>query len=89
MITFAEAIQSLTPNAKCITKDNEVVEWTYNSKNGYQHMFPDVEFDWWDYVNAGFVVVNKKHRDLKVNIPRKFSLEKYRPPKLKIEKPIR
>jgi len=27
MITFAEAIQSLTPNAKCITKDNEVVEW--------------------------------------------------------------
>ena len=54
----------LTNNELSAIKDNEVVEWTYNSKNGYQHMFPDVEFDWWDYVNAGFVVVNKKHRDL-------------------------
>lgn len=54
----------LTDNKLSAVKDNEVVEWTYNSKNGYQHMFPDVKFDWWDYINAGFLVVNKSHKKL-------------------------
>ena len=59
---------NLTDNKLSVVKDNEVVEWTYNSKNGYQHMFPDVEFDWWDYVNAGFIIVNHKHKKLFKNI---------------------
>ena len=58
----------LADNKLSAVKDNEVVEWTYNSKNGYQHMFPNVKFDWWDYVNAGFMVVNSKHKKLFKNI---------------------
>ena len=27
MITFAEAIQSLAPNSKCVTKDNNIIGW--------------------------------------------------------------
>jgi len=54
----------LTNNRLSAIKDTEVVEWTYNSKNGYQHMFPDVNFDWWDYINAGFVIVNGLHKNL-------------------------
>ena len=54
----------LTNNELSAVKDNEVVEWTYNSKNGYQHMFPNVDFNWWDYVNAGFIIVNHKHKKM-------------------------
>ena len=58
----------LTEGKLAAVKDNEVVEWTYNSKKGYQHMFPDVDFDWWDYVNAGFIIVNSKHKNLFKNM---------------------
>ena len=44
--------------------DDLMVEWVHNSITGYQDMFPNVKFDWTTYFNCGFVVINKKHKDL-------------------------
>tara|TARA_Y100000310_G_scaffold217920_1_gene219033 strand:- start:596 stop:1354 length:759 start_codon:yes stop_codon:yes gene_type:complete len=44
--------------------DDLMVEWVHNSITGYQDMFPDVKFDWTTYFNCGFIVINKKHKDL-------------------------
>ena len=45
-------------------KDDLMVEWVHNSITGYQDMFPNVTFDWTTYFNCGFIVLNKKHKDL-------------------------
>lgn len=45
-------------------KDFGSVEWMWNGMKGYQDMFPDVQFDWWDYFTTGFMKFDKSHRDL-------------------------
>jgi hypothetical protein len=37
--------------------------WIYRSINAYQSLFPDVQLHWWQYFNAGLVVLGKKHID--------------------------
>ena len=44
-------------------QDKFFLEWTINSINGYQDMFPNVKFDWTTYFNCGFIVLNKKHKE--------------------------
>jgi hypothetical protein len=35
-------------------------QWIHRSIVTYQRFFPDVRLDWWEYVNAGLVVVSPK-----------------------------
>ena len=39
-------------------KDIGSLEWTYNSMLGYQDMFPDIKFNWWEYVTTGVLRFN-------------------------------
>ena len=43
-------------------KDLGSLEWTYNSIQGYQDMFPDVSVYWWEYITTGFLKFDKSHR---------------------------
>lgn len=45
-------------------KDLGSLEWVHNSIRGYQHLFPDIDLKWWDYVTTGFLKFNKKHKRL-------------------------
>lgn len=36
-----------------VVKDIGSLEWTYNSMLGYQDLFPDVTFNWWEYFTTG------------------------------------
>jgi len=45
-------------------KSRENMKWTWESANGYQSMFPDVDFDVKKYFNSGLVIFNKSHADL-------------------------
>jgi hypothetical protein len=38
--------------------------WIWRSINAYQHLFPEVNLPWWEYFNAGIVVVGGKHAEL-------------------------
>jgi len=54
----------LTNHEFAAVQDDLMVEWVYNSIKGYKDLFPDVNIDWTSYFNCGFVVINKKHKDL-------------------------
>ena len=45
-------------------KDIGSLEWTYNSMLGYQDMFPDTTFNWWEYFTTGFLKFDKSHKEL-------------------------
>lgn len=45
-------------------KDIGSLEWTYNSIEGYQDLFPHTHFNWWEYVTTGFLKFNKTHKQL-------------------------
>lgn len=45
-------------------KDIGSLEWTYNSIEGYQDLFPDVKVNWWEYITTGFLKFNKSHKQL-------------------------
>ena len=54
----------LTDNKFSAVVDQDNIGWVKQSIDGYQHFFKDVELDWEDYFNCGFVVLNSKHKDL-------------------------
>lgn len=54
----------LTDHELCGVQDDLMVEWVYNSIEGYRDMFTDVDLNWTKYFNCGFVVINEKHRAL-------------------------
>lgn len=43
----------------CIDNDN--VGWVIDSITGYKKYWPNVNVDWTEYFNCGFVVLNKQH----------------------------
>ena len=45
-------------------KDLGSLEWVYNGMMGYQDLFPNTKFDWWEYFTTGFLRFNKKHKQL-------------------------
>jgi len=47
-----------------LVRETWPIEWLYNSVEGYRHMFPDVKFEWPDYVSSGFILSNEKHKEL-------------------------
>jgi len=46
----------------CIDNDN--VSWVIDSINGYKKYWLDVNVDWTEYFNCGFVVLNKRHEHI-------------------------
>tara|TARA_B100001059_G_scaffold214888_1_gene231958 strand:- start:7415 stop:8188 length:774 start_codon:yes stop_codon:yes gene_type:complete len=40
--------------------DDLSIEWTVNSINGYQHLFPNVNLDWTTYINNGVLILPLK-----------------------------
>jgi hypothetical protein len=44
--------------------DNSFPYWNHRSIAAHRFLFPDVELPWWDYFNAGMVVLGTKHIDL-------------------------
>lgn len=37
--------------------DDLSIEWIWNSIQGYKHFFPDVQLDWFNYINNGILVL--------------------------------
>lgn len=52
-------------------KANENLKWVMESYDGYQPLFPDVKFEYNDYIASGLAIINKSHR------PFLESLQKY------------
>ena len=48
--------------------DNDNIGWIKQSIDGYKHFFKDVDLDWEDYFNCGFIVLNENHKELCQNI---------------------
>lgn len=48
--------------------DNDNINWTKQSIDGYQKYFEDVNFDWTTYFNCGVIVISKRHIELCKNI---------------------
>ena len=41
------------------------MDWICRSIENYSHFFfPDIELPYWKYINGGFHIVNKKHKDI-------------------------
>jgi hypothetical protein len=49
--------------------------WIYRSVRAYQHLFPEVVLPWWDYFNAGVVVLGTRQLST-INAFVDFSLER-------------
>ncbi len=45
-------------------KDLGSLEWIIHSIEGYQHFFPDVTINWWDYLATGFLKFDSSQRKL-------------------------
>ena len=54
----------LTDNKFSVVVDQDNIGWVKQSINGYKHFFKDVDLDWEDYFNCGFVVLNGKHKEI-------------------------
>jgi hypothetical protein len=51
-------------NNFCGVRDVKNRNWVKKSIRGYRHFFPDVRLLSSEYINAGFMVVNKNHKSL-------------------------
>jgi hypothetical protein len=49
----------VSENSYGAVKDDLSIEWIYNSIMGYKKFFPDVELEWTEYVNNGFLILPK------------------------------
>lgn len=54
----------ITDGKFCAVHDSRRCMWVRKSIRVYRHLFPGVTLDYRDYFNAGFVIVNQKHRTL-------------------------
>lgn len=45
-------------------RDMDNLKWTYDSMVGYKPLFNNFNFDMFKYINAGNIIINKKHRDV-------------------------
>ena len=52
-----------TDNKFSAVRDIINIGWIQQSIDGYQDMFPNVNLDWTNYFNCGFVVMSKEHKD--------------------------
>lgn len=46
-----------------LVKDLGSLEWVHNGIKGYQDMFPNTKFNWWEYVTTGFIKFSKTHQN--------------------------
>ncbi len=53
----------LTDNRFTAWRDTDNLRWIYDSIKGYKDFFDGFEFDTSKYVNSGFIIFNKKHRE--------------------------
>ena len=53
----------LTDNRFTAWRDTDNLRWIYDSIQGYKDFFDGFEFDTSKYVNSGFIIFNKKHRE--------------------------
>jgi hypothetical protein len=44
-----------------VVKDNGLTRWIHRSIVAHRFLFPDVELHWWQYFNAGLVVLGTRH----------------------------
>lgn len=51
----------LDENVLYVVRDHGSLEWVYNSILGYNHLFEEVGFNWWDYFMTSFMKFSKKH----------------------------
>jgi lipopolysaccharide biosynthesis glycosyltransferase len=42
---------------------DQTPRWIYQSMKAYRPLFPAVDLRWYDYFNAGFMLLNRGHRD--------------------------
>jgi len=48
--------------------DDSNVGWVKQSIDVYKQFFKDVDFDWTEYFNSGFMVLSKKHKEMVKNL---------------------
>jgi hypothetical protein len=48
--------------------DHDNIGWVKQSIDGYKHFFGDVDLNWVDYFNSGFMVLSKKHKKIIKNM---------------------
>jgi 2-polyprenyl-3-methyl-5-hydroxy-6-metoxy-1,4-benzoquinol methylase len=46
----------------CSFRANENLKWIIESYDGYQPLFPEVKFDYNDYIASGLAILNKSHK---------------------------
>jgi hypothetical protein len=54
----------LTNNQLTVTHTDGSYDWTIRSMENYAHEIFEKRFDLWKYFNAGFIVLNKNHKEL-------------------------
>ena len=65
----------LSENKFCAVHNDGSYDWVCRSLENYsKHLFDGFTFPVWEYINSGFLILNKKHRQLYKNII-KFYLE--------------
>ena len=71
MVDVDTMIKWDTPNFFDLTEDKfsavvdqDNIGWVKGSIDGYKSFFKDVNLSWLDYFNCGFIVLNKKHKEL-------------------------
>jgi hypothetical protein len=65
----------LSENKFCAVHNDGSYDWVCRSLENYsKHLFEGFTFPVWEYINSGFLILNKKHRQLYKNII-KFYLE--------------
>ena len=47
-----------------VCSDNDNIGWVQQSIYGYKEYFHNVNLDWTDYFNCGFIIMNKSHSNL-------------------------
>ena len=53
----------LTDNRFTAWRDTDNLRWIYDSIQGYKDFFDGFKFDTSKYVNSGFIIFNKEHRE--------------------------
>ena len=62
---------NITGHKYCGVNNVGSVDWVLRSIENYRHFFfKDVDLPYWEYINGGFQIVNKQHKDLFRNIVR-------------------
>ena len=46
----------------CAFRANENMRWSMQSTDGYKTLFPDISFEYNDYIASGFAIFNKDHK---------------------------